>query len=62
MTSLNSHDIQMILESLAHTRKAFEGHGEYPTYEFKQERIKEVNGVIEKVRAIRDDVCSIEPN
>lgn len=62
MTSLNSHDVQMILESLAYTRKAFEEYQDYPSYEFKQERIKEVDGVIEKVRAMRNDVSSIDSN
>lgn len=62
MSLLSSHDIQMILESLTYTRKAFEEYQKYPNYEFKQERLREVDGVIEKVRAMRNDVSSMDSN
>lgn len=59
--ALTLDDCNFILESLEYTRKAFREtgiapHGTYPSYEFKQERMAEVEGVIERVRKLRDQL------
>ena len=58
---LTLNDCTFILESLEYTRKAFQEtgispHGTYPSNEFKQERMAEVEGVIERVRKLRDQL------
>ena len=51
---LTANDIALILESLQFTKRAFTNYTQYPSYEFKRERIAEVTAVMEKVRAMRD--------
>jgi len=48
----------MILESLKYTKMAFENtgiepHGSYPSYEFKVERLAEVDRLVAKLRDIK---------
>lgn len=50
---LTSTDFAMILESLQYTKRNFENYAHYPSYQFKRERINEVEAVIEKVCAIQ---------
>jgi hypothetical protein len=47
--ALNKKDLAFILESLKYTRLKFEDYQQYPSYEFKQGRIADVNEVIKKV-------------
>lgn len=55
---LNLNDVDFILESLQHTKKAFQeyplGPEGYPSHEFKLKRLKDVEDRIEKMRKIRD--------
>jgi len=57
MISLTVHDLDFILESLKYTRHKFENY-EYPTYEYKQQRIDEVNEVIVKVGNLKKELIS----
>lgn len=50
---LTSNDFAMILESLQYTKRAFENYKHYPSYEFKRNRIKEVDDLILKIRQIQ---------
>ena len=43
-----------ILESLGYTKCDFQDYRDYPSYEFKQQRIADVERVIERVRVLRD--------
>ena len=45
---LNINDLKFILESLKYTRKNFEEYEKYPSSEYKQQRINEVNMVMGK--------------
>jgi len=47
---LNAEDLKFILESLNYTKLNFEGYDKYPSSEFKQNRIKQVDNVISKVK------------
>lgn len=48
-TELSTQDFHFILESLKYTKIKFEAY-EYPTYEMKQQRVKEVEALISKVQ------------
>tara|TARA_R110002051_G_scaffold325756_1_gene430875 strand:+ start:5520 stop:5678 length:159 start_codon:yes stop_codon:yes gene_type:complete len=50
--ALNKKDLQFILESLQYTKLKFENYEQYPSYEFKQGRINDVNEVIVKVKEL----------
>lgn len=50
---LTNSDLEFILESLKYTRMAFEEYQKYPSYEYKQKRINEVNEVILKVKKLK---------
>jgi len=50
--TLDKADLKFILESLEHTRHKFENYDEYPSYEYKQTRINDVNKVILKVKEL----------
>lgn len=50
---LTISDLNFILESLEYTRKNFEEYELYPSYEYKQKRIGNVNDVMEKVRTLK---------
>ena len=47
---LTQQEYELIIQSLRYTRQAFENYMYYPSYEFKQSRIKEVDIIIEKIR------------
>lgn len=47
---LTKEDLKFIEESLLYTRKNFEEYQKYPSYEYKQERINQVNDVLNKVK------------
>jgi hypothetical protein len=51
-TQLTPKDLAFILESLEGTKIKFEAYEDYPSYEFKLQRIKEVDDVIAKVKAV----------
>ncbi|HWJ28006.1 MAG TPA: hypothetical protein VNS32_15780 [Flavisolibacter sp.] len=56
MSKLSPNDIQLILESLKYTKLKFEsmpiGESGYPSYEFKRNKIDEVDVLIQKLRKI----------
>jgi 5-bromo-4-chloroindolyl phosphate hydrolysis protein len=47
---LTREELEFIEESLKYTRKNFEEYQKYPSYEFKQQRLKQVNDVLAKIR------------
>lgn len=60
-TKLTSQDCDLILESLRYTKEAFEAYKEYPSQEFKENRIAYVSEVIDKIKAIKK-TAQIENN
>lgn len=50
--TLNKEDLHLILESLNYTKLKFENYDSYPSYEFKQEQLKQVNDLIKKVNVV----------
>lgn len=46
---IGQKDLELILESLKYTKIKFEDYEKYPSYDYKQERINEINEVIGKV-------------
>lgn len=50
---LTGEELDLILESLRHTKQAFSDYKDYPSYEFKQAQVAKVESVIKKVRSIR---------
>lgn len=55
-TELSKSDISMILESLKYSRHKFEEYQKYPTHEYKQKRIHEVDEVMSKVYKIQQEM------
>lgn len=56
LTAITLEDWAMILTSLAYTRRAFENSPiptVYPSYGFKQMRLREIDHLCEKIRAIK---------
>lgn len=53
-SELTREDLDFILESLKYTKRSFEEYQDYPSYDFKRERLATVEDVTAKVRAIRD--------
>ena len=51
-TKLTKKDLEFVLESLKYTKFKFEDYQQYPSYEYQQERIKEVQEVMLKVSNI----------
>jgi hypothetical protein len=47
---LEDKDWDLIITSLEYTKKAFSEYTHYPSYEFKQERIADVESVIRKIK------------
>jgi hypothetical protein len=52
---LTEQERALVIQSLEYTKRAFQETGiapwgSYPTYEFKQERIKEVTDLIDKIK------------
>ena len=58
MKELALEDVNFILESLKYTRLKFEEYQGYPSYEYKQGRIADVNNVMAKVTAIKAELKS----
>lgn len=56
---LSIHDLDVILQSLEHTRHKFENY-EYPSYEIKKQRLDEVNAVMAKVRELKSNLKLLE--
>ncbi|HEX3559012.1 MAG TPA: hypothetical protein VHU19_07400 [Pyrinomonadaceae bacterium] len=52
---LTKEDLEFIEESLLYTRKSFEEYQSYPSYEYKQQRLKRVNDVLAKIREMKRD-------
>lgn len=50
---LSNEDLDFILESLKYTKRNFEDHQDYPSYEYKQSRIKTVNDLADKIKALK---------
>ncbi len=61
MEVLTIEDCNFILESLQYTKRNFENCNSYPSYQFKLDRIGEVETLIEKLRKIRKDMKSENP-
>lgn len=57
-SNLTLSDIDFILESLKYTQMKFEDYQGYPSYEYKQERIKVVTDIISKVRELKGEISS----
>lgn len=55
INNLTPQEIAMILESLSYTKLKFEEYDKYPSFEFKQKRVKEVNDLILKIKKIRKE-------
>ena len=51
---LTRGDCGLILESLRDTKRAIEEYADYPSYEFKQERLAEVRRTMERVKEIKE--------
>jgi len=47
---LTREEIEMLLTSLEYTKRNFENYTQYPSYEFKLARIKEVDDLRAKLR------------
>lgn len=52
INKLTQEEISMIIESLNYTKLKFEDYDKYPSQEYKQKRIKEVNDLILKIKQI----------
>lgn len=52
MDNLSEEDLFLIKKSLEYTRLKFEEYQNYPSYEYKQKRICEVNKTLAKVNDI----------
>ena len=50
---MSDKDWALILESLNYTRKVFQEYPNYPSYDFRMEKLAEVDAVIGKVRQLR---------
>lgn len=54
-TNLSIADLEFILTSLSYTKLNFESTS-YPTYELKQEQMKKLENVIEKIRKLKGEL------
>jgi len=52
---LTKEDLEFIKESLISIRKSFNDYQDYPSYEFKQQQLKRVDDVLEKIREMKRD-------
>lgn len=53
---LTDNEWAMLFESLEYTKKAIREYSDYPSYEFKVQRMKEVKDLIQKLRQVRKGV------
>ncbi len=56
MLGFNHKEIELLLESLRYTKMAFEEYQDYPDKRFQDNRIKEVEELIEKIRAEKKSI------
>lgn len=49
---LNNEDFKLIIESLENSRYKFKNYEGFPSHEYKQKRISEVNDTLNKVKSI----------
>lgn len=59
MSDLNRDDLSFILTTLSVTRAAFEAYP-YESYEFRTERLAQVDAVASKVRALRNSLPQLQ--
>mgnify|MGYP000935868291 CR=1 FL=1 len=55
-TILEIKDLDFILESLKYTKLAFENYQNYPSHEYQQKRIREVNEVMNKLVKLKKEL------
>lgn len=53
---LTEQEWHILFSSLEYTKRAFENYGDYPSYEFKCERISEVENLVAKLRQLRKEL------
>lgn len=51
--TLTTADWEMILESLKYSKLRFEEYDKYPSNEYKQQRIDELNQLISKINSLK---------
>ena len=56
MNELSARDIDQIHETLSYYRNSVMHSEKYPNYETKKEKLDYLDGLITKIRAIRDDL------
>ena len=54
MKELTVEDCYFIIEALDYTVLKFENYTNYPSYEFKQQRVRQAKDVRQKIRDLRD--------
>jgi hypothetical protein len=52
--TITPKELEMILESLEYSKRKFEEYDKYPSKEFKQERINQINLLISKIKSLID--------
>lgn len=50
---LNREDLDLILQSLNHTKQNYVDYDKHPSYEFKQLQIRKVEDTIKKIRSLK---------
>jgi hypothetical protein len=48
-------ELETILESLQYSKQKISDYTGYPSYQFKQERLKEITDVIQKIREMKKE-------
>ena len=56
MNGLTVDDCRLIIESLDWSVRKFEEYEQYPSYDFKLQRVREVKDVRQKLRNLRDEL------
>jgi hypothetical protein len=54
--SLSKEEIEFLIESLGYTKQKFEAYNDYPSPQFKKERIDKVNQLIQKLRETKKEL------
>lgn len=58
-----TEELQFIKESLRYTLEKFQGYQDYPSFEFKMQRVKYVQSIIDKTsKIIKDTRHGISPS
>lgn len=55
-TLLDENDISTLLDSLTYKKRAIDAVSDYPNYEFKLDKLKEVDDLMDKLRSIRAEL------